>query len=226
MKDKFTLIELLIVIAIIGVLASLLLPSLSRAKQKAMIAVCLNNQKQITLAAQMFVKNNKNQYPYAKFAGMDTNTGRFWLGKMGTGNDYKVNVTQRPLNEYLGFTEDNIEVPVANCPMDSDGRQYRNGGSNYMAAARQEHSDDLDTNSSAIFQAQVNNPSTMVLSGEVGAWHYAYWPENPWKGSSQFHEAGMPVYSFSFIDGRVTNKKIFGGLGINVANDELNFRNF
>ncbi len=226
MRKKFTLIELLVVIAILGILASILLPSLNRARNKAMVTVCLSNQKQITVASQMFVKEHDGRFPFAKFSGMDTNTGRFWLGKFGKGSDYKVNVTQRPLNKYLGYTEDNTETLIAHCPLDLKAKQYDNGGSNYMAAARQEHSDDLDTATKAIFQTQVNNPATMVLTGEVGAWHYAYWPGNPWKGSSQFHEEGKPIYSFSFIDGHVINKKVFGGMGINFSNEVLNFRNF
>jgi prepilin-type N-terminal cleavage/methylation domain-containing protein len=60
-RRAFTLIELLVVIAVIGILAGLLLPVLARAKEKAQRTTCLNNQKQLTLAWQMYAGDAGDQ---------------------------------------------------------------------------------------------------------------------------------------------------------------------
>ena len=60
--DGFTLMELLVVIAIIAILAALLLPALSRAKQKTWEAACLNNHKQLVLAWSMYKDDNRGLF--------------------------------------------------------------------------------------------------------------------------------------------------------------------
>lgn len=59
----FTLIELLIVVAIIGILSSLLLPALARAKYTGMRASCVNNIRQQHLSQMMYAGDNRDNFP-------------------------------------------------------------------------------------------------------------------------------------------------------------------
>ncbi|MDR1284179.1 MAG: prepilin-type N-terminal cleavage/methylation domain-containing protein [Opitutaceae bacterium] len=65
-RRAFTLVELLTVIAIIGILAAIIIPVVGKVRASARSATCLSNLRQIGIATQMYLTENKNiMYPHA-----------------------------------------------------------------------------------------------------------------------------------------------------------------
>src|ERR1035438_1992017 len=82
-QSALTLIELLFVIAIIGILAALLLAAISQTKARAQRIRCVNNLHQFGVAIQNFVAAN-NAYP-SVYAGTNSDNPGSWMGQLEGG---------------------------------------------------------------------------------------------------------------------------------------------
>src|SRR5271154_4222057 len=73
-QDGFSLIEMLVVIAIIAIVAALLLPAISQSKRRAQQIQCANNLHQLGIVLQEFVADN---HAYPLFANVDFKKGGY-----------------------------------------------------------------------------------------------------------------------------------------------------
>ena len=171
--SPFTLIELLVVVSIIAILASLLLPALSRARTIAKEAACISNLKQINLAEMTY----QDDYDAIAFDG----------------NQHTVRMTvaphlwsQKVFYPYLGFKEESPSTPhrtsVYFCPDTPDAwRSSWEGTSSYPRSVRQFLNSNgkpyggwsnSDTFTGAVRSSRVPDPSGVLFhfEGSTAAW--------------------------------------------------------
>lgn len=104
MRKLFTLIELLVVIAIIAILAAMLLPALSKARERARSTQCLNLLKQIGTGYQMYISEFGGFLPSYWYGGNTKSSAVGGVGHLsGEGTLPSGEVIQGPIGRYLGY---------------------------------------------------------------------------------------------------------------------------
>jgi prepilin-type N-terminal cleavage/methylation domain-containing protein len=78
-RPGFTLVELLVVIGIIAILISILMPALSRAKDKARAVQCASNERQLYMLCVMFSQDHKGHLPRPSWPGNLGGPGQEWV---------------------------------------------------------------------------------------------------------------------------------------------------
>ena len=200
-RRAFTLIELLVVIAIIAILAAMLLPVLSRAKQRAQGALCLNNGKQLMVALHLYTSDNNDFYPPNPDDG-NTIAGYNWCGGaagIGEADEFNPDILLDPtrslLINYLGHNP-----ALFRCPADTRQGLYQGANPSLtgqtVPAARtfsmSQAVGTVDPGFAATYSSHSGVPNLPVTGPWLtGVWHQNL-HDNPWRTFGKISDAGPP----------------------------------
>jgi prepilin-type N-terminal cleavage/methylation domain-containing protein len=189
-KSAFTLVELMLVLVIICVLAALLLPALSRAKEFGKRTACAGNLKQVGVAIRLYADDCSGSLPVLPNPNPYPN---------GVGAFYK-----QLVKSYLGLTGPASPLEkVFDCPSDQIfSIQAGHAFTSYTFNGYEVSPGAIDRITGQKLYA-IKNPTKAVLAGEVpayfgGSWHPVV--------HGDFHGARNVL---SFVDGHVQNTIIY-----------------
>lgn len=118
-RAGFTLVELLVVIAVIGVIAALLMPALAKARERAEAITCLNNTHQLALAWQLYADDHDGRLPYnLGMSGLSGRTNANWVNDVMTWDLSSDNTNLDTLTEAALGSFVSGATTIYRCPAD------------------------------------------------------------------------------------------------------------
>jgi prepilin-type N-terminal cleavage/methylation domain-containing protein/prepilin-type processing-associated H-X9-DG protein len=209
----FTLVELLIVIAIIATLAALLLSGLSRAKNAARLTQCRSNLRQIGLGMSMYASET-GTYPYEGVWVESPPFGTFWAKALQkyTANDWSNEIYRCPSVRW--FSRDNISLTGPPFPTGSYGYNAVGSGSLQAPNPLLGLGDFYFPNQATwikrvVREEQVLVPSDMIALADTATFLYYLLP--PWSVLTNHLESTMvhnPGVNVEFCDGHVSYMRL------------------
>jgi prepilin-type N-terminal cleavage/methylation domain-containing protein len=116
-EKGFTLVELLVVVALIALLVALLMPALAATKSKEQKITCLNNLKQVALAFRVWEGNHDNNYPMA-LSSTAGGTSEFLAHSSGSASPTTPSRGYCPGMTYMVLTNELSSPKILFCPAD------------------------------------------------------------------------------------------------------------
>jgi prepilin-type N-terminal cleavage/methylation domain-containing protein len=156
-NKAFSLLELLVVIGIIVILAALLLPVLSRAKTKARNIACVNQLKQLGVAARLYAEDNGSRLPVAELLPSNPTDPQYPL--------LRISDILAPYASRVSGT--NVSVPVFKCPADNDWFFEAEGSSYQWNAGLNGHRIDFGENSRFAALIVSNGVTILQTNGDI-----------------------------------------------------------